>query len=217
GAAMFVGGDLDYPVYLVVNTAVPIEGHAGNVQPVGTTASAGTSHKVAAADHVHTLANALDSTAGDISAVSSAQTASAGTSAKAARADHVHGVSGLQGLGTAGVNEIDSSGVNGLDNQSSITLLSQGASGTTNGEVDITAGLVAITGNITSNNITTAGDARFSGPDVFIGDGTNSNINLNPQMATPPNYPLASNASIANITACINGLVNSFVNHNMMS
>lgn len=87
--AMFIGGDVDYPVYLVTDPQILVESTAGNIQPVNTTASAGTSKKLAAADHVHTLANALESTGTNIQPVG---TQAAGSSAKAARADHVHGV-----------------------------------------------------------------------------------------------------------------------------
>lgn len=226
-AVMFTGGDLDNPVYLVVTPAVPIESGSGNIQPVSTTASAGTSHKVAAADHVHTLANALESTTANITTVGS--TAAAGTSAKASRADHAHDASGVQGLGTGGANEISSSTVSGLDTPSLIDMASQAAAGRVGGEIDITAGLVAISGNLTSNNITTAGDASFQGPDIFVGDGTNSNINLNPQMIPPATWPLTNDTNtgsswasgerqfINDLNTAVNGIINSLRAHKLMS
>jgi hypothetical protein len=226
-AVLFTGGDLDNPVYLVVNPAVPIEGNNANVQPVGTTAAAGTSHKVAAADHVHTLANALESTTGNISTVGHAATA--GTSTKAARGDHAHDASGVQGLGSSGTNVVTSSQVSGGDTQSEILLLSQSAAGRSGGEIDISAGLVAVTGNITSNNITTAGDASFNGADVFIGNGSSSNINLNPQMVPPATWPLSSDPNsgsswatgergyINDLVTAVNGIINSLRAHKLMS
>jgi hypothetical protein len=224
-AVLFTGGDLDNPVYLVVNPAVPIEGNNANVAPVGTTASAGSSHKVAAADHVHTLANALESTT--VTTVGAAATA--GTSAKAARGDHAHDASGVQGLGSAGANLITSSQASGGDTPSQIAMFSQAASGRSGGEVDISAGLVAITGNITSNNITTAGDASFGGADIFVGNGTNSNINLNPQMVPPSTWPLTNDTNtggtwatgerdfINHLNTAVNGIINSLRAHNLMA
>src|SRR6185312_4389180 len=51
-AAMFIGGDIDHPCYLVVDPKITTETDAGQIQPVGTVASAGTSVHLAAADHV---------------------------------------------------------------------------------------------------------------------------------------------------------------------
>lgn len=223
-AVLFTGGDLDNPVYLVVTPAVPIEGTNANIQPVGTTAAAGTSHKVAAADHVHTLANALESTAGNIQPVGGA--AGAGTSPKAARADHVH-VGITPGAGSF---EVSSGVTGGGDTPALIDLLSQATSGRAGGEIDISAGLVAITGNITSNNITTAGDASFQGSDIFVGNGTTSNINLSPQMVPPADWPVPVDTQtgstfvsneradyIAPLARAINGIVNSLRSHGLMS
>lgn len=212
-AVLFTGGDLDNPVYLVISPAVPIENVNANVQPVGTTASAGTSHKVAAADHVHTLANALESTGSNIQAVASV--AAAGTSAKAARADHVH--PGLVG-GTGGFFELDSSAAFGGDPQSNIQLASQSVAGTANGEILLNAGSV-----IASNNMT------VSGKTLTVGDGSNANILLNPQMVPPSSWPLSSDPNtgsswatgerqyINDLVTAVNGIINSLQNHGLMS
>ena len=91
-SVMFTGGDLDNPVYLVVTPAVPIESVSANVQAIGTANSAGVSHKVAAADHVHA---GIDTNAAHLSPVSAGATASAGTQPLASRMDHVHAAPNL--------------------------------------------------------------------------------------------------------------------------
>lgn len=208
---LFVGGDLDYPVYLVVNPAVPIETSSGNVQPVGTTASAGSSHKVAAADHVHTLANALESTAGNIQAVASAS--AAGTSAKAARADHVH--AGLP-AGSGGELQLNSTTTGGGDVATTMELYSKNAAGQTTIEMD--ASQVDITGDLT-----------VSGNTLTVGNGSTSLINLNPQMVPPTTWPLSTDSNtgsswatgerdyINNLVTAVNGIINSLQNHGLMS
>lgn len=201
--ALFVGGDLDYPVYLVVNPAVPIESNTANVQPVGTTGSAGTSHKVAAADHVHTLANALESTGSNIQPVG---TQAAGTSAKAARADHAH--AGLPG-GSAGILVIDSTTTGVADVQAEIDLFSKNVAGHT--EIDLNATQVLV-----------------NGTDLFVGNGSTSNINLNPQMVPPSTWPLSSDPNtgsswatgerqyINDLVTAVNGIINSLRTHKLM-
>lgn len=202
-AVLFTGGDLDNPVYLVVTPAVPIEGTNGNIQPVGTTGSAGTSHKVAAADHVHTLANALESTAANIQPVAAA--ASAGTSAKAARADHAH-VGLTPGAGTF---EVSSGQVTGGDTPATIDLFSQSTAGHT--EVDVNANTI-----------------NLNGPNITIGDGSTSNLTLNPQMVPPSTWPLSNDpftgsswgtgerGYINNLVTAVNGIINSLRAHKLM-
>jgi hypothetical protein len=210
-AVLFTGGDLDNPVYLVVNPAVPIEGNNANVQPVGTTAAAGTSHKVAAADHVHTLANALESTAGNIQPVAGA--ASAGTSAKAARADHAH-VGLTPGAGSF---EVSSGVTGGGDTAATIDLFSRVTAGQS--EIDVTATNL----NINSNTI------NYTGGTLNLGNGTNSNINLNPQMVPPSTWPLSSDPNtgsswatgergyINDLVTAVNGVINSLRAHGLMA
>ena len=149
-AVMFTGGDLDNPVYLVVYPKVAIETNSGNVQPIGVTSSAGTSHKVAAADHVH---GNIETSAANIQPVTSGATASAGTSAKVSRADHVHAAN-VQGLGTGGFNEVSSSLASGGDVAATIDLLSRFFSGQT--EIDLNATNVVASNNFSCNNIVVA-------------------------------------------------------------
>lgn len=161
--AMFIGGDVDYPVYLVTDPKILVESVAGNIQPVGTTGAAGTSNKLAAADHVHTLANALESTDGNIQAVAS--TSAAGVSAKAARGDHVH--SGLP-AGSAGFLEIDSSPAFGGDTQASVQLESAGYAGQST--INLDAQQVDLSSLMTVNSGT--GQVNMStASEVIIGNG----------------------------------------------
>lgn len=209
-AAMFVGGDLDHPCYLVVDPVIVVETTNGNIQPVGITAAAGTSKNLAAADHVHTLANALESTAGNIQPV--AAVAVAGTSAKAARADHVH--SGIApGTGSFEV----SSGVTGLgDVAATIDLFSRNTAGQT--EIDLAA-----------TNINLSGNTSVQGANLNVGNGTTSNINLSPQMTPPATWPLTNDTNtgsswatgerqfINDLNTAVNGIINSLRVHGLMS
>lgn len=225
-AAMFVGGDLDYPCYLVVDPKISVESSAGNIQPVGTTAAAGTSKNLAAADHVHTLANALESTAGNIHGV--AATASAGTSSKAARADHVHAG---QSAGSGGFNEISSSLASVGDTAALIDMYSQLTAGQS--EIDLTATNVHLGsggGTITaqgSNFIVTGSNVQFTGGTPVL-SGMHD-LQLNPPMATPPNYPLSTDTNtgsswatgersfINQIVTCVNALIASLQNRGLVN
>lgn len=172
-AAMFVGGDLDYPCYLVVNTAMlALEGTSGNIQAVGTALAAGTSKNAAAADHVHTLANALESTGTNIHALGSQ---AAGTSAKAARADHVHANAVAELLGVTGALQLDSSTTGVSDVTADIYVMSKNFAGLQS-EIDINAGNINITA---SNNFVLSPSAtndtvNISGGNTVPGTGPSS-------------------------------------------
>jgi hypothetical protein len=223
-ACLFVGGDIDNPVYLVVYPAVPIENVNGNVQPVGTTASAGTSHKVAAADHVHTLANALESTSGNIQPVTSGGSAAAGTSAKASRADHVHSLSNVLAAGSGGFLEIDSSTASVGDTQADIQLESRLAAGQTT--INLNATDVSI-GTSATGSITIDGNViQFTGTSPIL-TGMNQ-LELVPVMATPSGWPYSTDTNTGSswatgersfINQLVNGLndlVNSLMNRGLM-
>jgi hypothetical protein len=215
-AAMFVGGDLDYPCYLVVDPIIIVESNNANIQPVGTTAAAGTSKNLAAADHVHTLANALESTNSNIQAVGA--TAVAGTSAKAARGDHVH-VGIVPGTGTF---EVSSGLVNGTDTAATIDLFSKDTAAQT--EVDINATNVNI--NATNVNVGngSTGSVNISGEFVTLTGTTPvlsgfNYLGLTPPMAVPPNRTLidAGTATAAQICAFLSAMLASLENRGLFS
>lgn len=83
-ACVFVGGDLDNPAYMVVNPKIVVETTAGNIKPIGTTPSAGTSTNLAAADHVH---GNISTTVADFQADG---TAAVGATGRVADAGHIH-------------------------------------------------------------------------------------------------------------------------------
>lgn len=141
-AAMFIGGDLDYPCYFVVDPKVTVESVDGNIQPIGTASHAGTSKSLAAADHVHA---GIDPVA-NIQAVGSVN--AAGVQPLAARSDHVH--AGLA-AGNSGFLEISSSTQSGSDSPAVIDMYSQLTVGQT--EIDLTATNVNASNNFSCNNI----------------------------------------------------------------
>jgi hypothetical protein len=213
--ALFIGGDLDYPCYLVVDPKIVVETTDGNIQPIGTASHAGTSKNLAAADHVH---QGIDTNAANIQPVTSSQTASAGTQPLAARSDHVHGVSGLQALGSGGFNQISSSTASGGDSASTINLMSRLWAGQT--EIDLNAQQVVLSGALTVNG---------SGESFFNGQIQAAQFNMNPPMAIPPNYPLSQDPSTGSswatgergyinaIVVCLNALIASLRNRGLMS
>jgi hypothetical protein len=223
-AVMFLGGDIDYPCYLIVDPKITTETDAGQIQPVGTTASAGTSVHLAAADHVHTLANALESLAANIKAIGAV---AAGTSSKAARADHVHALNWVIDFiqGIAGQLSLDSGSTGVADNTSDIVLKSKNKTGTGSGEIDLNTDIVVTSDDMqignnleVGNNLTVDNTASVTGS-LTVGNGTTSHLILNPQMAEPPNYPLTTSGGttqVNQIAACVNGLVNSLINHELM-
>lgn len=104
-ACMFVGGDLDYPAYMVVDPTIVTETNAANIKKIAVSSAAGSSTNVAAADHVH---GGLEPSSTKIQPITSGQTASAGTSGTAAQADHVHDATGVLGIGINGLFEVTS-------------------------------------------------------------------------------------------------------------
>jgi hypothetical protein len=228
-AAMFIGGDIDYPCFLVVDPKIKTETSAGNIQPVGITASAGSSTAVAAADHVHTLANALESTSTNIQPLG---TQAAGTSVKASRADHVHAMlSWITALlsGSGGQLELDS-GTTGLsDNDCSITLKSKNKMGTGADEIDVNTTMFSLSDNLqVGNNVEVQGTLTadvnaFVTGSLTVGNGAVSHLILDPQMSEPPNYPFShigsspTQTQFNNLVDLVNGFVNSFINHQLMS
>jgi hypothetical protein len=91
--AMFIGGDVDHPCYLVTDPAMlALESNSANIQPVGTANAAGNSKNAAAANHVHKLvlsavAPLLDTNASDIQPLG---TQAAGASGIPCDAAHTH-------------------------------------------------------------------------------------------------------------------------------
>ena len=91
--AMFIGGDVDYPVYLVTDPAMlALESNSANIQSVGTANAAGNSANAAAANHVHKLplsavAPLLDTNSSDIQSLGSQF---AGNTGIPCDAGHVH-------------------------------------------------------------------------------------------------------------------------------
>lgn len=228
-AAMFIGGDIDYPCYLVVDPALKVERTAGNVQPVGITASAGTSTSLAAADHVHTLANALESTSGNIQPLG---TQAAGTSAKASRADHVHAMlSWITALlsGPAGILDLESGSTGVADTTAGIKIQSKNHTGTGNDEIDLNTTMVVALDNMQVQNNLEVGGALTADANAFVtgsltvGNGVTSHLILDPQMSEPPNYPFShigsapTQTQFNNLVDLVNGFVNSFINHQLMA
>lgn len=85
---MFVGGDIDHPVYLVTDPSMlALESNSANIQPVGTANATGNSQNAAAANHVHSIVPLLDSTGTDIQPLG---TQASGVLNLIARADHTH-------------------------------------------------------------------------------------------------------------------------------
>lgn len=214
-AAMFIGGDLDYPCYLVVNPKIVVEATDGNVKPISTASHAGTSTKLAAADHVH---GGLDTNSAHIHPINPSQSASAGTSGTAAQADHVHGVAGLLASGSGGLLQLLSSQASGGDSQAEIDLMSRSFAGRT--EVDINASQTVLSGALTVNG---------GGESFFNGQIQAAQFNMNPPMAIPPNYPLSTDNNtgsswasgergyINSIVSCLNSLITSLRNRGLMS
>lgn len=227
-AAMFIGGDIDYPCYLVVDPKIKVETTAGNIQPVGITASAGTSTSFAAADHVHTLANALESTSANIQPLG---TQAAGTSAKAARADHVHAMlSWVTALltGVSGQLNLQSGSTGFSDTTAGIQIRSKNQTGTGNDEIDLSTTMVVAENNMQVQNNLEVGNAFTADANAFItgsltlGNGVTSHLILDPQMVEPTGYPLstsagATNANVNAIATALNGLINSLINHQLMA
>ena len=170
-ACLFLGGDLDYPAYYVVNPQLPVESSAANIKPVGVTTSAGTSTKYAAADHVH---GSINTTAATVSSVTSGASASAGTSPQLAAADHVHAVGNLLAGGSGGELQLSSSLVTGGDTPATIELYSSDLAGQTTVEVDAAA--VTVSGTVTMAGIviTTAPTNPAGGNTSYSIAGTNS-------------------------------------------
>jgi hypothetical protein len=77
-------------------------------------------------------------------------------------------------------------------------------SGVAGGEVDIIAGLTTV-----SNNLT------VEGVNLNLGNGGNALINLNPQMASPPNWPTAGKTLAATQT-CLDAIIQSLKNRGMV-
>jgi hypothetical protein len=226
-AAMFIGGDIDYPCYLVVDPAIKVETTSGNIQPVGTVAAAGTSTAVAAADHVHTLANALESTSSNIQPLG---TQAAGTSVKAARADHVHAMltwitSLLSGI--SGQIQIDSGTTGVADNTSDVILKSKNKAGTGSAEIDLNTDIVItskdmqVGNNLEVTNLLTVDNNADINGILVLGNGVTSSLTLNPQMVPPTGWPFATGAGATNtqvnaLSVGLNGVINSLRAHDLM-
>lgn len=205
-AAMFVGGDLDYPCYLVVNPKLQVETTAGNIKPVATGSSAGTSVKYAAADHVH---GNISTSAADISTITQGATAAPGASGRIADASHVHAMGTLNYLpaGSGGFLDIVSSQVTSGDTQAEIQMSSR-----------LTAGQTSVT--VVANSTELTGTLTVDGSTINIGGTasiTPSNFNMFPLMATPPNMSQinAGTASAAQICAFLSSWYAEFQNRGM--
>lgn len=203
-AAMFVGGDLDYPCYFVVDPKVTVESSDGNIQPIGTASHAGTSKSLAAADHVHA---GIDNSLLNVQPVGAANVV--GTQPLAARADHAH--AGLA-AGFNGFLEITSSTQSGSDSPAVIDMYSQLTAGQTT---------IDLGGN---NQIIMPADIEASNTTINITSGT---INLN--MAIPSGYPYTTDintgsswgtgerAFINQLVNGLNDLIASLINRGLIS
>ena len=56
-----------------------------------------------------------------------------------------------------------------------------------------------------------------NGVNLNVGNGSNAKVNLNPPMATPPNYPLSGSSTIAQIASFCNALKDSLANRGLMT
>lgn len=163
-ACMFVGGDLDNPCYMVINPKIVVESSAGNIKPIGTTSSAGTSTNLAAADHVH---GNISTTLADIKPIGGA--AAVGASGRVADAQHSHGtpdplvVNDLTVTNTAQAGNINCTGT--------VVTVNMQVNG-------FLIGSVATPSTTSLNNDTNSGNYWVSGERAFL-NGWVSAINQN--------------------------------------
>jgi len=87
------------------------------------------------------------------------------------------------------------------------------------------SGLILISGGLqTGNNVlddglgnvNIAGSAIVSGASLSVGNGTSALLPLNPKIATPPNFP-TSGKTLAQTQACLDALITSFQNRDMVN
>lgn len=220
-AALFIGGDLDYPAYYVVNPQLAIEGSAGNIKPVGTASAPGTSVKYAAADHVH---GNICTSAATISTITQGAVAAAGASGQVADAAHVHAMTTLNYLpaGSGGFLEIDSSTAFGGDTQAYLRLESQGFAGQTTAAIG--AALTTVSGAVNiSGNTEITGILSVDSGNINIGtlgaSLTPNNFNMQNPMATPPNAGAvnAGTASLAQLCAFAYAIYSEMQGRGMMT